>query len=138
MFIQFRFWLKCTINVDTLPACKCQQCATLHLCWSIVNASRVKMCSCHSPKGVYQEILAVFPCTLSREQAVYCIRTLPRGGMYWIVHPRRPRDFPRPERCPEGEARGTSRGPFCHFLAHENGHFWRFHVPKNGTSSAPI
>ena len=40
-----------------------------------------------------------------------CIRTLPRGGMYWVVHPRRPRDFPRPERCPEGEARGTSRGP---------------------------
>ena len=33
------------------------------------------------------------------------IRTLPRGGMYWVVHPRRPRDFPRPERCPEGEAR---------------------------------
>ena len=29
----------------------------------------------------------------------------------WVVHPRRPRDFPRPERCPEGEARGTSRGP---------------------------
>ena len=27
----------------------------------------------------------------------YCIRTLPRGGMYWVVHPRRPRDFPRPE-----------------------------------------
>ena len=24
-----------------------------------------------------------------------CIRTLPRGGMYWVVHPRRPRDFPR-------------------------------------------
>ena len=37
---------------------------------------------------------------------LYCIRTLPRGGMYWVVHPRRPRDFPRPERCPEGEARG--------------------------------
>ena len=34
----------------------------------------------------------------------YCIRTLPRGGMYWVVHPRRPRDFPRPSRCPEGEA----------------------------------
>ena len=27
----------------------------------------------------------------------YCIRTLPRGGMYWVVHPRRPRDFPRAE-----------------------------------------
>ena len=40
----------------------------------------------------------------------YCIRTLPRGGIYWVVHPQRPRDFPRPERCPEGEARGTSRG----------------------------
>ena len=31
--------------------------------------------------------------------------------MYWVVHPRRPRDFLRPERCPGGEARGTSRGP---------------------------
>ena len=41
----------------------------------------------------------------------HCIRTLPRGGMYWVVNPRRPRDFPRPERCPEGEARRTSRGP---------------------------
>ena len=30
--------------------------------------------------------------------------------MYWVVHPRRPRDFPRPERCPEGEAQGKSRG----------------------------
>ena len=30
-----------------------------------------------------------------------CIRTLPRGGMYWVVHPRRPRDFPRPKRCPK-------------------------------------
>ena len=27
----------------------------------------------------------------------YCICTLPRGGMYWVGHPRRPRDFPRPE-----------------------------------------
>ena len=34
----------------------------------------------------------------------YCIRTLPRGGMYWEIHP------PRPERLPEGEARGQSRG----------------------------
>ena len=39
-----------------------------------------------------------------------CIRTLPRGGMYWVVHPRRPRDFPRTERCPKGKARGTSQG----------------------------
>ena len=34
-----------------------------------------------------------------------------REGMYWVVHPRRPRDFPRPKKCPKGEARGTSRGP---------------------------
>ena len=26
----------------------------------------------------------------------YCIRTLPRGGMYWVVHPQRPRDFRGP------------------------------------------
>ena len=32
----------------------------------------------------------------------HCIRTLPRGGMYWEIHP------PRPERSPEGEARGES------------------------------
>ena len=31
--------------------------------------------------------------------------------MYWVVHPRRPRDFPRPERCPVGAAWGTYRGP---------------------------
>ena len=36
------------------------------------------------------------------------IRTLLRRGMYWVVHPWRPRDFPRPERCPKGEAWGTS------------------------------
>ena len=49
----------------------------------------------------------------------YCIRTLPRGGMYWEIHPPRPERFPkgrgfctpRPERFPEGEARGKSRGP---------------------------
>ena len=28
----------------------------------------------------------------------------------WEIHPRRPKDFPRPERFPEGEARGKSRG----------------------------
>ena len=27
---------------------------------------------------------------------LYCIRTLPRGGMYWEIHP------PRPERFPKG------------------------------------
>ena len=27
--------------------------------------------------------------------------TLPRGGMYWAVYPRRPRDFLRPERRPK-------------------------------------
>ena len=40
--------------------------------------------------------------------AMDCIRTLPRGGMYWEIHP------PRPERFPEGckiPARGKSRGP---------------------------
>ena len=31
--------------------------------------------------------------------------------MYWVVHPRRPKRFPRTERCPKGEVRGTSRGP---------------------------
>ena len=39
-----------------------------------------------------------------------CIRAPPRGGRYWEIHPRRPRDFLRPERFPEGEARGKSRG----------------------------
>ena len=28
----------------------------------------------------------------------------------WEIHSRRPKDFPRPERFPEGEARGKSRG----------------------------
>ena len=69
--------------------------------------------------GMYQEI---HPCRASNTYSVKintsllmmreCIRTLPRGGMYWVVHPRRPRDFPRPKRCPEGhlEGRGKSRG----------------------------
>ena len=33
-----------------------------------------------------------------------CIRAQPRRGRYWEIHPRRPKDFPRPERFPEGEA----------------------------------
>ena len=37
-----------------------------------------------------------------------CVRTLPRQGIHWVVHPRRPKDFLRPERCPEG--RGKSWG----------------------------
>ena len=40
----------------------------------------------------------------------HCIRAPPRRGRYWEIHPRRPKDFPRPERFPEGEARGKSRG----------------------------
>ena len=31
--------------------------------------------------------------------------------MNWVVHPLRPRDFPRPSRCPSGFALGTSLGP---------------------------
>ena len=42
---------------------------------------------------------------------IYCIRAPPRRGRYWEIHPRRPKDFPRPERFPEGEARGKSFGP---------------------------
>merc|ERR1712055_825239 len=40
----------------------------------------------------------------------HCVRAPPRRGRYWEIHPRRPKDFPRPERFPEGEARGKSRG----------------------------
>ena len=31
------------------------------------------------------------------QKSLYCIHTLPRGGMYWVVHSRRPRDFSRAE-----------------------------------------
>ena len=31
-------------------------------------------------------------------------------GMYWVAHPRQPRDFPRLERCLEGDAQFTSPG----------------------------
>ena len=34
----------------------------------------------------------------------------PKRGRYWEIHPRSPRDFLTPERFPEGEARGKSRG----------------------------
>ena len=40
-----------------------------------------------------------------------CISTLPRGGMYWVVHSRQSRDIPR-------DARGTSPGP-REFLRYE-------------------
>ena len=39
-----------------------------------------------------------------------CICAPPKRGSYWEIHPRRPRDFLRPERFLEGEARGKSRG----------------------------
>ena len=57
--------------------------------------------------GMYQEI---HPCRASSTYSVKINTSLPMMRE-WVVHPRRPRDFPRPERCPEGEARGTSRGP---------------------------
>ena len=36
------------------------------------------------------------------------VRTPPKLGRYWEIHPRRPRDFRRPKRFPKGEARGKS------------------------------
>ena len=44
----------------------------------------------------------------------YCIRTLPRGGMYWEIHPQRPKRFPEggafaprgPRDCPRNQPRG--------------------------------
>ena len=50
-------------------------------------------------------IFCIFPKRYASSQACivhplftspYCIRTLPRGGMYWEIHP------PRPERFPKG------------------------------------
>ena len=41
---------------------------------------------------------------------LYCIRAPPKRGRHWEIHPRRPRDFPRPERFPEGEAWGKFWG----------------------------
>ena len=38
------------------------------------------------------------------------VRTPPKRGRYWEIHPRRPRDFRRPKRFPESEAREKSRG----------------------------
>ena len=38
----------------------------------------------------------------------FIIKSAPsKRGRYWEIHPRCPRDFLRPERCPEGAARGT-------------------------------
>ena len=34
----------------------------------------------------------------------YCIRAPPKRGRYWEIHPRRPRDFPRPKIFPKGFA----------------------------------
>ena len=51
----------------------------------------------------------------------YCIRTLPRGGMYWEIHPPRPERFPKggdfaprgPTDCP----RAISRPEGCKIAA---------------------
>ena len=57
-----------------------------------------------------------------------CIRTLSRGGMYWVVHPRRPRDVPRAKLEEHLEGRGKSRGrrgfqPYTSRLEAVYGHF---------------
>ena len=38
------------------------------------------------------------------------VRTPPKLGRYWEIHPLRPRDFPRPSRFPSGFALGKSLG----------------------------
>ena len=38
------------------------------------------------------------------------VRTPPKLGRYWEIHPLRPRDFPRPLRFPSGFALGKSLG----------------------------
>ena len=42
-------------------------------------------------------------------QGLHCIRAPPRRGRYWEIHPRRPRDFPRPERNLEGRGKSWGR-----------------------------
>ena len=49
---------------------------------------------------------------------MYCIRTLPRGGMYWKIHPPRPKRFPKggdfaprgPRDCPRAKPEGNLKG----------------------------
>ena len=75
--------------------------------------SSVILSPSHQPK-----CLRGVQCTCALRECIWeCIRTLPRGGMYWEIHPPRPERFPKggdfaprgPERFPGGEARGKSR-----------------------------
>ena len=47
------------------------------------------------------------------QRKVECIRAPPKGGRYWEIHPRRPRDFLRPEG--QGKSPGW-RGWISHYL----------------------
>ena len=55
--------------------------------------------------------------SLSSLSGKYCIRTLPRGGTYWEIHPPRPKRFPEggdfaprgPRDCPRAISRAECR-----------------------------
>ena len=69
-----------------------------------------------------------------------CIRAPPKRGRYWEIHPRRPRDFMRPERFPEGEARGKSRGdgfPNTSLVLVEYGHSLIINISTGSGSENP-
>ena len=62
--------------------------------WTVWANTRPKVCSKSHTKctsHLYQKWLNF----LLHMSWWYSIRTLPSGGIYWVVHPRRPRDFPK-------------------------------------------
>ena len=62
--------------------------------WTVWANTRYKVCSTSHTKctsHLHQKLLN----SLLHMSWWYSIHTLLRGGIYWVVHPRRPRDFPR-------------------------------------------
>ena len=70
----------------------------------------------HSNRFPRLRALSSWPSFLSCRE--YCIRTLPRGGMYWKIHSPRPKRFPKggnfaprgPRDCPRAKPEGNLEG----------------------------
>ena len=67
--------LNCTVNCTTHCTTHCTACCTTH------HGAYL----CHFYEFYWD--------------TRYCIRTLPRGGMYWEIHPPRPNRFPEWRQC---------------------------------------
>ena len=81
-------------NADHSSACRSNHRPENVSRWTVWANTRYKVCSTSHTKctsHLHQKLLN----SLLHTSWWYSIRTLLRGGIYWVVHPRRPRDFPR-------------------------------------------